>query len=226
MLSFHDFRTHQHEHIKLDHLNALTTWQSDRLTNTHHDLYQHPDYHRGVRFLFDELYSPQDFSDRDQDLERIFPKLIKFLPASILDTVATLVELNLLTQSLDIELAMALPELAENQAINAEIYCEAYRACDNQELRAQQLKLIEEVGLNLDRYARSKTILYSLKLSKGPAEMAGLSALHNFIHRGFKAFHEMKNVKTLMSTLISREQEILARIYMKHASPFNLGSPT
>ena len=76
----------------------VAQWQSERLKGTHADLYSQARYHAGLDFLLQDLYSPGDFYQRDDDIDRIFPKLIKLMPDSILDLVSSLVELDHLTQ--------------------------------------------------------------------------------------------------------------------------------
>lgn len=204
----------------------LSAWQSERLRKTHFDLHQNEQFKPGLEFLLSDLYAPQDFSARDHNLERIFPKLVKYLPDKVLSTIAQLVELNHLTQALDHQLSELLCDASGAAEFTEDQYCEAYRACNNQDLRAHQIQQISEAGLLLDRYARSTFLHYSLKLAEGPAEMAGLAALHNFLARGFEAFHQMQNVDVLMSLLSTRESTILHRIYAGHPKPFELGADT
>ncbi|MDX1450929.1 MAG: hypothetical protein R3183_00125 [Oleiphilaceae bacterium] len=190
----------------------LALWQSKRLIHTHQDFYHDYRYHTGLQFLFNDLYSHQDFSERDRDLERIFPKLVKLLPSKVLDTVSIMVELNLLTQQLDQALCEQLAKRTDGH-ITPEAYCSAYQACDNQADRQRQLSLVHEAGLKLERYAHSQTIMFALRISEGPAEMAGLSALYNFLKRGFSAFHSMQDVAILMETIVQREHALLQQIF-------------
>ncbi|KZY35502.1 MULTISPECIES: hypothetical protein [unclassified Oleiphilus] len=221
MLNYHDFQ----QQSKLDnidhHLAKLAHWQSERLKFSHRDFYQSSDYQDGLSFLFTDLYSTEDFSDRDRDLERIFPKMIKLLPKKILETVSLLVELNLLTQQLDQRLAEIIFIEHNSNELNEKIYCEAYRASDNHGQRLYQIQLTSQLGQKLDKYARSSVILFTLRMTEGAAEMAGLQALHQFLMTGFEAFHSMKDVRTLMNTLSERETVYLDEIYQGNNHPFN-----
>lgn len=225
LLDYNEFRTREQSTTALEQLDSLTQWQSQRLRDTHADLYQSPNYQKGIDFLFSDLYAAQDFNDRDQDLERIAPKLVKLLPDKIIATVAQLIELNLLTQRLDLKLAKALFDNAAETQITDTSYCAAYRVCDNHAERRQQLQLISKVGELLDRYAHSRTIQFSLRITETPAEMAGLSALHNFISRGFRSFHDMENIPYLMQTLMTREAQILDNIFNLSTTPFAWSLP-
>jgi hypothetical protein len=220
MIEYHDFQNTRETKNLTTQLAKLSQWQSERLKHSHKDLYYSPLYQEGLSFLFTDLYSDTDFSDRDRDLERIFPKMVKLLPNSVLETVSLLVELNMLTQMLDQDLATKLFIDLSHTTINEQNYCEAYLLCNNEQKRAYQIKLTKELGKKLDKYARSQVILFSLKLSKGAAESAGLGALHHFLRTGFKAFHSMQNIDMLMHKIALRETQFLSEIMSKNTSPF------
>jgi hypothetical protein len=220
MLAYHDHQTQQVPPETQALIAQLTDWQSARLTTSHQDLYQQPEYRSGIDFLLTELYSAKDFSARDRDLERVFPKLVKLLPNKIIQTVAHLVELNLLTQQLDRELAHYHFITLNYDRIDEASYCEAFRRCGNMEGRTRQLELVSEAGKMLSKHSKNSMIRFSLNITEGPAEMAGLEALHSFILRGFGAFNSMQNVDTLMQTLIHRESQILSQIHEGNRTPF------
>lgn len=224
LLDYHDFQKQAVPTSLEIQLKALAMWQSERLRDTHADLYQKETFRAGLDFLFDELYGAQDFSARDRDLERIFPKLVKWLPDKILATVSTLVELNLITQRLDKQLAAMLLEnvhgQCKNNVITTQNYIEAYARCKNREAREKQLQLTQEAGALLQKHAGSVIIRYSLKLAQAPAEKAGLEALHAFLVRGFDAFHNMRDVDILIPALIDRESAIMVNMFNREPKPF------
>lgn len=225
MLKYHDFQRLEKPQNIDHHLAKLAHWQSERLKFSHQDFYQSTDYQDGLSFLFTDLYSTEDFSDRDRDLERIFPKMIKLLPKKILETVSLLVELNLLTQQLDQKLVEKIGLIGQKNSaqlkIDEQIYCEAYRACNNHGERLYQIQLTAELGKKLDKYARSSVILFTLRMTESAAEMAGLQALHQFLMNGFEAFHSMKNVASLLNTISQRENDFLDEIYQGSSQPFH-----
>lgn len=218
MLNYHDFQRSKKTHPFHSH---LALWQSQRLIHSHQDVYRSPFYHEGLLFLFTELYSDTDFSERDRDLERIFPKLIKLLPNAILETVSLLVELNMLTQKLDHELAEKLFVDMACKEIDEASYSRAYQLCQNENKRRYQIELTKQLGLKLDKYARSQVILLSLKLSGKPARKAGLGALHHFLSQGFQAFHSMRDIDMLMNVIAERELGYLKEIMRGNLKPFD-----
>jgi len=222
LLDYHDFQCHNASVDLSQILTNLAQWQTERLIQTHQDLYTNHNFRDGIDFLLAELYGSEDFSARDRDLERVFPKLVKLLPESLLDTLANLIELNLLTQTLDLAVATYLLHKYPDSLITEARYLEAYRASAPVQQRERQLVLIKQAGALLDKHARNPLLRISLNMTKRPAKRAGLSALHNFLQRGLDAFFTMEDVDVLMQTLIDRESQILSRIYNKQEPAFQL----
>lgn len=217
LIAYHDFRvTCEQQHDPLE--EALRRWQTARLKATHADLYRTHRYHNGLDFLLQDLYAPQQFTRRDDDIERIFPMMVKLLPETVLQLVARLVELNLLTQRLDQTLASHLRAMNHVGPITPAAYAQAFQASNDSINRRHQLQLIADVGDDLDRYVRSKTLALLLRMTRGAAEMAGLGDLHNFLRRGFDAFLEMEGVTELLDTVVRRETLILEGLLAGNAS--------
>lgn len=223
LLEYHDFRNHKAHHRLRGNTQVIAHWQAERLKATHRDLYRHPGYHDGLEFLLTDLYAPASMTRRDDSVDRVFPKMVKWLPDHLLDTLAGLVQLNLLTQQLDLELAERLEELQlPAETLTKEDYCLAYRASRMQAQRRQQIMLVAQVGQQLDRYVRNRTLGWLLSISRAPAEMADLSDLHDFLRRGYGAFRKMKQVDLLIDRLVSREQRVMDNILCNHPNPFDL----
>jgi len=223
LLAYHDFRQ-GHRHHPLQQQSAqVASWQAARLKQTHQDLYQNPGYHQGLEFLLTDLYAPAGMNHRDDNIDRVFPKMVKWLPDHQLRTLARLVELNLLTQQLDHNLASALhSHQMSAEALAVEDYCLAYRHANDQPQRLRQIELIADVGHRLDRYVRNRTLGWLLSMGRGPAEMANLQDLHSFLHRGYSAFRCMDDVGKLIDRLVLREQHIMDNILAGQSQPFEL----
>ncbi|WP_097459003.1 FFLEELY motif protein [Mangrovitalea sediminis] len=220
LLDYHDFRNQQAASPQQPALEALRTWQSERLKSSHRDLYEDPRYRDGLDFLLADLYAPTQFTRRDDDVDRVFPVMVKLLPDSVLYTVAELVELNLLSQRLDLQLTETWSELG--QPLDEASYCEAFRRCDNRAERLRQIQLVANIGNDLDRYVHSRTISFALSLTEGAAEMAGLGELHGFLRRGFAAFRAMESVDSLLDQIVERETDILEGILQGRPAPFSV----
>jgi len=223
LLAYHDFRQHKIAHPLLEDTFKVADWQARRLKDTHRDLYEHPGYHAGLEFLLTDLYAPAGMTRRDDNIDRVFPKMVKWLPENLLDTFAGLVELNLVTQQLDLELAELLEQVEQPLSVlDTSTYCEAFRASQRLEDRARQIELVSEVGQQLDRYVRNRTLGWLLSMAKTPAEMADLSDLHSFLHRGYSAFRRMEDVDSLIERLVQRERRVMEQILAGHPTPFEL----
>ncbi|MDX5334897.1 MAG: hypothetical protein LPK13_02295 [Marinobacter sp.] len=223
LLEYHDFRQLKSAHPLLEDTRRIADWQAERLKATHQDLYQNPGYHTGLEFLLTDLYAPAGMTQRDDNIDRVFPKMVKWLPDHLLGTFAGLVELNLVTQSLDLELAQWFDRHNLSTAsITTSDYCDAYRASGQLSIRSRQLELVADTGQQLDRYVRNRTLGWLLSMSRGPAEMAELGDLHSFLHRGYSAFRKMEDVDVLIERLISREKQVMENILASHPEPFSV----
>ena len=217
MLSYHDFRQERVGHPLEPAIEALGRWQAARLRETHRDLYESPRYREALDFLLEDLYAPQDFSRRDDDFDRIFPYLIRLSPDSALFTLSQLVELNLISQRLD----LAMTEwLTRERALDANgiermsdtTYAEAYRACGQVTDRRRQIELVDAVGRDLERYVNHRSLRMGLKMMHQPARMAGLGELYRFITEGVHAFRAMGGVSELLETIRQRESRIMEKV--------------
>ncbi|WP_323751651.1 FFLEELY motif protein [Marinobacter sp.] len=223
LLEYHDFRQLKSNHPLQEVTLKLADWQAERLKNTHQDLYQHPGYHNGLEFLLSDLYAPAGMTCRDDNVDRIFPKMVKWLPDHLLGTFSGLVELNLVTQSLDLELAEWFHDNQRNpEHITIKDWCEGYRASAQLEIRKRQLELVSSTGQQLDQYVRNRSLGWLLSMTRGAAERAELGDLHSFLHRGYSAFRKMDKVDVLIERLISREQKVMENVLAGHPEPFSL----
>lgn len=223
LLEYHDFRRFKLAHPLRANSFHVSDWQASRLKATHQDLYAHSGYHAGLEFLLTDLYAPINMTRRDDNIDRVFPKMVRWLPGNLLNTLAGLVELNLVTQRLDLELTERCKELGtETMSLTIRHYCEAYRASTLLDLRERQIGLVANVGQQLDRYIRNRTLGWLLTISRAPADMADLTDLHSFLYRGYTAFRRMDNVQLLIERLVTREKQVMDNILNNHPDPFRL----
>jgi hypothetical protein len=207
---------------RAERLRALQAWQSWRLLATHADLAADPRYAPGVHFFVEDLYAPRDFSGRDADIERAYPYMVRALPKAVLDTAADAAWLYVLSRRLDEQMVSALFETLGITEIDEATYAEAYRICDAYAERVEQIRIVSALAGRIDRYVRSPIVLGVLRMARGPARMAGLSELQDFLERGTRAFHHMGGATHFVSTITSREQRLLDRIFEGHPAPFDL----
>jgi hypothetical protein len=192
---------------------ALAGFQADRLSATHGDLLESDRFGPAASFFLTDLYGDRDYSPRDEDMERVYPVMIRMMPKGALESIAKGMEVHALTQELDYQMAQVLGrELRTGRKLSAEKYADAYRNCDNEAERERQIRLIGEVGRALDRVVHHTLVYQTVLLAHGPAHMAGFGALHDFIERGFVAFRHMKDADEFIDTIQKRELAIMAAI--------------
>ena len=202
----------------------LRAWQATRFPRTYPDLLSSERYRPAAEFFLSDLYGPKDFSKRDTELERIVPALTRILPAAAVHTLATAIELDALSESLDAAMVSALRSagLAADAQIGEAAYAAAYRACANRPEREAQIALTVEIGQALDALTRKPLIRSAIGLMKRPAHMAGMAELHEFLERGFSVFRHMKGAEEFLETIRDRETRIMLHLFDGRADPFGL----
>lgn len=194
---------------------ALKHYQSQRMAATHADLLASPDTNAAAQFFLDDLYGPKDFTQRDADIERIIPMSEHILPTSALCTIAEAVALDALSETMDNAMAARLGE-----QFSEEEYIASYREVTARSDRERQLAHIQSLGDSLCALVRKPLLGSTLKIMRGPARLAKLNELHNFLERGFSAFRGMKDPKAFVAKIIARETVIMENIYAGRVQPF------
>ena len=187
----------------------LKQWQADRLARTYADLLASERYAPAAGFFLSDLYGPKDFRGRDDELARVVPVMVRVLPARALFTLLEAVKMDTLSESLDTDMVRALRAAGRSHAIDWEAYVAAYRACGRRADREQQIALVDKIGTTLDRLTHIPLIRISLRIMEGPAYLAGLSALHSFLQRGFDAFSEMQGADEFLAIVTTRETAMM-----------------
>ena len=188
---------------------ALKAYQQQRFARTHASLLAHPRYGRAANFFLNELYGPQDFTQRDAQFSRIVPALVRLFPADIVATVESLAAVHALSERLDTAMAIHLQGAAPARAS----YVRAWQGTGEPAARARQIELVMRVGEALDRHTRSFMLRASLKAMRGPAKAAGMGALQGFLEAGFDAFGAMRGAKEFLATIQSRETALAKRLF-------------
>ena len=196
---------------------ALKRYQSERLGQTHADLLANRNTHDAARFFLDELYGAHDLSQRDIDLERIIPTLQKMLSYESLHTITEAIVLDALSERLDTAMARVLgTDFTEG------MYIAAYRTATTRDERAQQLDLVEALGVSLCNLVKIPLLAVTLTIMKGPAMLAGLGRLHEFLDTGFTTFKKMHRPQAFVEAIVGRERQVMEHIYGGRRDPFDV----
>jgi hypothetical protein len=203
---------------------ALRAWQASRLARTHGDLLQNERYRPAASFFLSDLYGPKDVAKRDTEVERILPSLTAVLPAAAVQSLAMALEVDALSESLDAKVVDGLrksqPDASKPLVIDDKRYAAAYRACDNRADREHQIELIDAIGKVLDKVAHKPLVTAATELARGPAHMAGLGEIHDFLERGLRAFKHMARADEFLAIIRERETAVMERLFAGAPDPF------
>ena len=199
-------------------LRRLADWQAARMATTYADLAAQPRYADAIAFFLSDLYGGADFAQRDADLARVVPIMTRMLPGRVIATICDATELNVVSHELDRSLFSRLPRT--DGTFTVAEYCAAYRWAPDRPARARQIGLIGQIGAGLDEFVGKPFIRSALAMMRGPASIAGLSVLHDFLERGFLAFRKMGGAGEFLATIDRRERELMAAIYEGENAPF------
>ncbi|MBX3607979.1 MAG: hypothetical protein KF788_22090 [Piscinibacter sp.] len=203
-------------------VRSVKAFQRDRFARTYADLLAAPRYAAAARFFLDELYGPQDFSERDAQFARVVPALVRLFPPEIVATVHTLARLHALSEELDSAMGWA---LRDGVALDGAGYVRAWQATGRPEAREEQIRLTLAVGVALDRLTRKPLLRHALHLMRGPARAAGLAALQQFLESGFDTFRAMGGAEDFLGRVGDRERALAAALFAPgaDANPESLG---
>ena len=195
---------------------AVKHFQQQRLRETYADLRATERYRRATTFFLEELYGPEDFTQRDAQFARVVPALVRLFPAEVVKTVVALAQLHALSERLDSEMAAAAGTAADT-ALAAADYALAWRMTGQPAERERQIELLMQVGLALDRHTRSRLLRTSLHMMRAPARAAGLEALQGFLEAGFDSFGTMGGAQEFMRLIGERERKLAAALFASAA---------
>ena len=177
------------------------------------DLRDRPGYDAAIDFIISDLVGP-GIADRDRDLERVVPVMVRMLPAKALRALALAMELNarILGINLGIESALR-QQIAAGTGVTERDYCIATRgATDFAEFR-ELIGMTREAGLSLERIVRMPMIRPMLRAMRGPARLAGFADLQAFLEKGFRTFIALDDVHEFLDIMEVRMTEIFRRVF-------------
>jgi hypothetical protein len=194
-----------------DARRRFRAWQSERLARTHADLLASKRFGKAASFFLSDVYGANDPANRDEEVQRAVPTMIKLLTSGGLEIVADAIELDALSEDLDAEMIAAIGRRVTS--LNAAAYGRAYRKVGRRADRQRQIDLIRSLGHSLDLLAHRSFVAMSLTMMRQPAKLAGLSDLHSFLERGYASFRAMPNADEFIDLVVTREQALLDSLF-------------
>lgn len=197
-----------------DAVSAIKALQARRFASTYADLLAGGDHAAAARFFLDELYSDRDYAERDAQFSRIAGAVQRLFPQQVAATAAALAQLHLLTEQLDHAMGTAWREARGDDAAR---YTQAWRTVGRRASRQQQLEVVLGIGREMIKLTRTPGLRLMLKMMRGPAAAAGLSALQNFLEAGFDTFGDMARTRGraehFLQTVTQRESAFVGLMF-------------
>jgi hypothetical protein len=196
-------------------LQTIKQLQAQRFAATYADLLADPVFAPSARFFLEELYSAQDYSDRDAQFARVAVAIERTFPDAVVATVLSLAQLHRQTEELD--MAMAQQWRTEKNSTQARLYLGSWRKVDQRSLRQWQLNTVLEIGQTLGRLTRKPGLRTMLKVMRRPAKLAGLESLQHFLESGFDHFAGMARkpeaIAAFLGTIRTRETTWINQLF-------------
>lgn len=170
-------------------IHDVKSFQARRFAGTYADLLQSQQYQSAALFFLQELYSEKDYAERDTQFARIAGALERLFPQQVVQTAVSLAQLHRLTEELD--LAMAQSWMSNANLPEVRRYVCAWRTVGRRSDRNTQLSTVLDIGHELDRLTRTRGLRMLLKMMRGPANLAGMGSLQQFLESGFDTFAAM-----------------------------------
>lgn len=205
--------------FELEAFIALQHWQQSRLARSFEDFYREPGYRPAMVFFLTDIYGGLDFRKRDQDMSRVMPVMVRFLPDRALNTMSEAFELQAI--SLEFDMAMAAwMEARGIRSLDMRQYGEVYRACGDRPGRERQILLIRKLGYDLDNLVQKSFVNYLVRLLRGPAHAAGFGELQEFLEGGLESFRALEDIEYFVETIYEREWAAMQRLFAGEERPF------
>ncbi len=194
---------------------SIKSFQARRFAGTYADLLKSPEYGQATRFFLEDLYSDKDYSLRDAQFARIAGGLQRLFPKQVVLTAVALAKLHVMTEELDRKMADAWLSFGE-EIDEVSRYAACWRAIDSESERELQLKMVLEIGFELDRLTRIPGLRLMLRMMRRPAMAAGIESLQTFLESGFDIFAHMSGrgvgAKNFLSTIRDSETRWIKRL--------------
>lgn len=197
----------------------LQQWQRSRIARSFEDLARSEGYRAAVQFFLSELYGGLDFRERDQEMDRVMPVMVRLLPDRTLATMSRAFELQAISLEFDMQIADEMVRLGVRE-LDMERYCAIRRACDDRPGRERQILLIRELGHEVDKLVGRPWINYLVHLMRGPAHAAGFGRLQEFLESGLDSFRALEDPGFFTETIYEREWDAMQKLFAGADRPF------
>jgi hypothetical protein len=192
---------------------AIQEFQVRRLKRDFRDLRMSPEYGRFCEFFATEIYSAQDFTERNESFRRLTSQFRSVLGEEIYIGLVRLLDLHSLTDRLDDELATVMLAHGVPVDFSEAQYERGYRELDNYDERREQIDLIVESLHFTHRVSHMPFITVVLKSAKLAVGLFKRDRIVELLEQACSTLHDIRDVTPLADEIFRREVARLDRIY-------------
>lgn len=199
--------------ILYESYDRFTRWQFDYMLPFFDDLLEPEGYAEAIDFIISDL-AGVGIAERDHDIERATPIIVRSLPTQGLELAAAAAELN--AGALEFNLAICRQLLVDGklpETISEARYCTACRDASSFEECMDLVDLTVALGDGLKTLVRVPLIGMLLRTMRAPAHVAGFGALQEFLETGYLTFRRISDIDYFLELLHARMEKVFDRIY-------------
>lgn len=193
--------------------DRFTRWQFGYMLPFFDDLLEPEGYAEAVDFIVSDL-AGVGVSERDRDIERATPVIVRSLPYQALELAASAVELN--AGALEFNLAICRQLLVDGRLPATISEAEYFLACREASSYEECMDLVDltvTLGVRLKTAVRIPLIGMLLRTMRAPAHVAGFGALQEFLETGYVTFRRISDIDHFLELLHARMELVFDRIY-------------
>lgn len=201
-------------------LDAIQSWQRDRIHRAHQPLFDDPKTAPLIRFLIDRIYNHATFDIISKQLLTAGQKALagsgkleKLVPNKAL--AAGLISVEAAIYAIELDLALAKFYVAHHQGtpIDDTLMTKLYQAGNDKAERIRQIRHISDVCHASYQQFNSFLLQKAFKLAKSTAYSNGYQPLYDFIHDGLQAIAAIDKIDSFSVPFVATELGIIERIY-------------
>ena len=194
----------------------IKQFQLARFQASYADLLESPVYASTAQFFVMRLYGDATPESRDAQFARIAPSIAKIFPEAVVQTAVDVAQLHALTEQLDQDMARAALlgekqplDLDDHSAQACDLYLSAWEQLACTHLREEQLRRVLALGHRMGELVQVKGLALALRMMRGPAQLAKMGALQNWLEEGFSTFsalHRHPNASDRFLNLVAERE--------------------
>ncbi len=220
---YYQLKYHKNQDI-FYRLQDVQTWQKQRIQRTHAKQFAEKQNILMSEYFLNRLYGGSDFDALAGQIARLVKyahKAEKLIPENAIKTGTAGVTLAILAVQLDEEVAIQLLEdYPNNPALTDEMMRLTYLKLNQGENRLKQLRLLDELGISLDKYMRSFMVQAAFKMCKGAATKYHFEVMYDFMQDGFLALKPLKSAEKFVKEFTAIERQIVDKVHAGDLNPF------